>query len=129
MIQPPSIGPTVPPILKPVVTMPNTRPAAPGGAAAPIPSVAVAPVAAPTGAGAGAAGKIEAPDTAGITSVKEYKYIPADKLPAVKGTSNYKWDTNSKTLRFSYTVWSGWLPIIAANHGTKPNADSIFSKK
>ncbi len=105
------------------------RPAAPGGAAAPIPPVAVAPVAAPTGAGAGAAGKIEAPDTAGITSVKEYKYIPADKLPAVKGTSNYKWDTNSKTLRFSYNVWSGWLPIIAANHGTKANDESIFFKK
>src|ERR1700761_3405428 len=34
MIQPPSMGPIVPPILNPVVTIPNTRPDAPGGAAA-----------------------------------------------------------------------------------------------
>ena len=34
MIQPPISGPTVPPMLKPVVTMPNTRPNAPGGDAA-----------------------------------------------------------------------------------------------
>ena len=34
MIQPPINGPTVPPMLKPVVTIPNTRPNAPGGEAA-----------------------------------------------------------------------------------------------
>src|SRR3546814_13167630 len=33
-IQPNSIGPTAPPTLKPVETMPKERPAAPGGAAA-----------------------------------------------------------------------------------------------
>ena len=33
IIQPNSNGPMMPPMLKPVVTMPNTRPAAPGGAA------------------------------------------------------------------------------------------------
>src|SRR5687767_5487684 len=63
----------------------------------------------------------EAPDTGSVTTVKEYKYVPADKLPAVKGVSQYKWDNNNKTLRFSYNVWAGWLPVIAANHGTKPN--------
>src|SRR2546422_6702076 len=71
----------------------------------------------------------EAPDTKGVTTVSEYKYVPGDKLPAVKGVSQYKWDANQKILRFSYNVWAGWLPVIAANHGTKPNADSIFSKK
>jgi NitT/TauT family transport system substrate-binding protein len=71
----------------------------------------------------------EAPDTKGVTTVSEYKYVPGDRLPPVKGTSQYKWDPNQKVLRFSYNVWSGWLPVIAANHGTKPNADSIFSKK
>lgn len=34
-----------------------------------------------------------------------------------------------KVLRFSYNVWAGWLPIIAANHGTAPNDESIFYKK
>src|SRR5437867_2979312 len=71
----------------------------------------------------------EAPDTKGVTTVSEYKYVPGDRLPAVKGVSQYKWDPKEKILRFSYNVWSGWLPVIAANHGTKPNAESVFSKK
>jgi ABC-type nitrate/sulfonate/bicarbonate transport system substrate-binding protein len=71
----------------------------------------------------------EAADTSDVTTVKEYKYVPADKLPAVKGVSQYRWDPKEKILRFSYNVWAGWLPVIAANHGTKPNADSIFYKK
>jgi len=71
----------------------------------------------------------EAPDTKGVTTVSEYKYVPGDRLPAVKGVSQYKWDANQKVLRFSYNVWSGWLPVIAANRGTKPNADSVFAKK
>ena len=91
----------------------------------------------PSGANPGAApaagqaesAQSEAPDAASVTTVKEYKYIPADRLPPVKGASQYKWDANNKVLRFSYNVWSGWLPIIAANHGTKPSAESIFAKK
>src|SRR5215510_175791 len=71
----------------------------------------------------------EAPDNKGVTTVSEYKYVPGDRLPAVKGVSQYKWDPNQKILRFSYNVWAGWLPVIAANHGTKPNPDSVFSKK
>ena len=86
------------------------------------------PGAAPA-AGQAESAQTEAPDTASVTTVKEYKYIPADRLPPVKGVSQYKWDANDKVLRFSYNVWSGWLPIIAANHGTKPSADSIFAKK
>jgi NitT/TauT family transport system substrate-binding protein len=81
------------------------------------------------GGGSAQAPETEAPDTAGVTTVKEYKYVPADKLPAVKGVSQYKWSESEKILRFSYNVWAGWLPVIAANHGTKPNADSIFAKK
>jgi NitT/TauT family transport system substrate-binding protein len=71
----------------------------------------------------------EAADTTGVTTVKEYKYIPGDKLPAVKGVSQYRWNDKEKILRFSYNVWAGWLPVIAANHGTKPNPESIFAKK
>jgi NitT/TauT family transport system substrate-binding protein len=82
-----------------------------------------------SGSGGAEAPQTEAPDTKGVTTVSEYKYVPGDKLPAVKGISQYKWDPNNKVLRFSYNVWSGWLPVIAANHGTKPNAESVFSKK
>ena len=73
--------------------------------------------------------KPEAPDAAGVTTVKEYKWVAADRLPPVKAASRYKWDAQTKTLRFSYNVWAGWLPVIAANHGTKPNDQSIFYKK
>jgi NitT/TauT family transport system substrate-binding protein len=71
----------------------------------------------------------EAPDTTGVTTVKEYKYVPAQKLPEVKGISKYRWNAEEKIVRFSYNVWAGWLPVIAANHGTKPNPESIFAKK
>src|SRR5438128_10037434 len=61
----------------------------------------------------------EAPDSAGITTVKEYKYVAASKLPAVKGISSYK-PMADRTLRFAINVWAGWSPIIFANNGFKP---------
>ncbi len=82
-----------------------------------------------SGAGTAEGPETEAPDTTGVTTVKEYKYVPAERLPAVKGVSQYKWNENDKVLKFSYNVWAGWLPVIAANQGTKPNPESIFSKK
>jgi len=81
------------------------------------------------GGGAPERPETEAPDATGVTTVKEYKYVPAEKLPAVKGVSQYKWNANEKILRFSYNVWAGWLPVIAANRGTKPNPDSVFARK
>ncbi|MBA3708534.1 MAG: ABC transporter substrate-binding protein, partial [Planctomycetes bacterium] len=78
---------------------------------------------------AAAAGATEAPDTGSVTTVKEYKFVPAEKLPPVKGVSQYKWNEADKTFRFTYNVWAGWLPVIAANHGTKANDDSVFKKK
>lgn len=74
---------------------------------------------------------IEAPDLKGITTVQEYKYVPQQKLPPVdpKAISGYKWDKTKKIVEFPINIWVGWLPIIAANHGHKPNTDSIFYKK
>ena len=73
--------------------------------------------------------KIEAPDTKGVTTVSEYAYVPGEKLPPVKGVSSYKWDANKKVVEFPINVWIGWLPIVAANHGFRPNDDSIFAKE
>ena len=73
--------------------------------------------------------KIEAPDTKGVTTVSEYTYVPGEKLPPVKGVSSYKWDANQKVVEFPINVWIGWLPIVAANHGFRPNDDSIFAKE
>ena len=60
----------------------------------------------------------EAPDASGITTVKEYNYVPAAKLPEVKGISNYT-PMADRTVRFAINVWAGWAPIIYANNGFK----------
>ncbi|MEO7994769.1 MAG: hypothetical protein ABI743_10260, partial [bacterium] len=60
----------------------------------------------------------EAPDEGGITTAKEYSFVPATKLPEVKGVSNYK-DLKDNTVRMAINVWAGWGPIILANNGMK----------
>lgn len=72
---------------------------------------------------------VEAPDNTSITTVSEYKYVPKEVLPPVRGTSNYKWDDTNKVVVFPINVWIGWLPIVAANHGFAPNEESVFFKK
>ena len=64
-------------------------------------------------------GGAEAPDTSGITTVKEYNYVAATRLPEVKGISSYK-PMADRTVRFAINVWAGWSPIIYANNGFKP---------
>jgi NitT/TauT family transport system substrate-binding protein len=64
-------------------------------------------------------GGAEAPDTQSITTVKQYNYVPGQKLPAVQGISSYK-PMADRTVRFAMNVWAGWAPIIFANNGFKP---------
>lgn len=52
----------------------------------------------------------------GVTTVKEYTFRPAERLPAVKGTSAYQ-PLSDNTVRFALNVWAGWAPIILANDG------------
>jgi ABC-type nitrate/sulfonate/bicarbonate transport system substrate-binding protein len=61
---------------------------------------------------------VEAPDAAGVTTVKEYTFTPAQRLPEVKGTAAYK-PLADGTVRFALNVWAGWGPIILANEGFK----------
>ncbi len=61
----------------------------------------------------------EASDTASVTTVSEYNFVPGTKLPAVKGTSAYR-PLQDNTVRFALNVWAGWGPIIFANDGFKP---------
>ena len=70
--------------------------------------------------------QIEAPDTAGITTVNEYAYVPMERLPPVQGVSSYSWDDSDPVVEFPINVWIGWLPIVAANHGFRPNEESLF---
>src|SRR5262249_38084780 len=51
----------------------------------------------------------------GLTK-KEYKIVPSEHLPEVKGTSAYKPPVNNM-VRFAINVWAGWGPIILANNG------------
>ncbi len=62
----------------------------------------------------------EAADTQGITTAKDYEYVPSQKLPDVKGVSAYK-PLEARTVKFAINVWAGWAPIIHANEGFKPN--------
>ncbi|MDX1999156.1 MAG: phosphate ABC transporter substrate-binding/OmpA family protein [Thermoanaerobaculia bacterium] len=73
-------------------------------------------------------GDAEAADSNGITTVKEYKYVPGETLPAVQGTAAYKPMTDN-TVVLGLNVWAGWAPIFYANNGTEPNTDSLFYKK
>jgi outer membrane protein OmpA-like peptidoglycan-associated protein/ABC-type nitrate/sulfonate/bicarbonate transport system substrate-binding protein len=60
----------------------------------------------------------EEPDTAGITTVKEYTIKPAERLPKVSGISSYA-ALEDNTVRFALNVWAGWAPIILANEGLR----------
>ncbi|MFM8984703.1 MAG: phosphate ABC transporter substrate-binding/OmpA family protein [Planctomycetia bacterium] len=69
-------------------------------------------------AAGGAEGMTEAPDGSAATTVKEYTFKPAERLPPVKGVSAYK-PLEDDTVRFALNVWAGWSPIILANNGFK----------
>ena len=73
-------------------------------------------------------GDAEAADSAGITTVKEYKYVPGERLPEVQGTASYK-PLSDNTVVLGLNVWAGWAPIFYANNGTEPTTDSLFYKK
>jgi NitT/TauT family transport system substrate-binding protein len=61
---------------------------------------------------------VEATDTSTVTTAKEYTYVPAQRLPPVRGISNYK-PLASRTVRMALNVWAGWAPVIYANGGFK----------
>ncbi|MBI2432952.1 MAG: OmpA family protein [Candidatus Hydrogenedentes bacterium] len=65
------------------------------------------------------AGGVEAPDTASITTVQEYSFVPSEKLKPVTGVSNYD-PLADRTVKFALNVWAGWAPIIAFNEGKGP---------
>lgn len=70
-------------------------------------------------------------DSKGITTVQEYKYVDKEKLPVLDDSmiSSYKkLDPKKPVVEFPINVWIGWLPIVAANHGCKPNEESYFYK-
>jgi outer membrane protein OmpA-like peptidoglycan-associated protein/ABC-type nitrate/sulfonate/bicarbonate transport system substrate-binding protein len=58
----------------------------------------------------------EAPDGQAATTVKEYTYVPGQRLPEVRGTSAYK-PLQNRTVRMALNVWAGWAPLIHANNG------------
>ncbi len=66
----------------------------------------------------------EAADSNAPTTVKEYTFVPAAKLPPVKGTSNYQ-PLKNETVRFAINVWAGWAPIFLANDGMKPGKEWV----
>ncbi len=80
---------------------------------------------APQGAGDGTeaidAAKLQTPAEAdnspgSVTTVQEYHFKPAERLPPVQGTAAYQ-PLVDNTVRFALNVWAGWGPIILANEG------------
>lgn len=71
------------------------------------------------GGGAGAAATAESSGDDIVTTVKEYSFVPAERLPPVTGTAAYQ-PLENNTVRFALNVWAGWAPIIHANGGFQP---------
>jgi NitT/TauT family transport system substrate-binding protein len=66
----------------------------------------------------GQGGGAESSDATAITTVKEYKIKPSEKLPPVTSVSGYKsLEQTDNTVYFALNVWAGWGPIILANEG------------
>jgi NitT/TauT family transport system substrate-binding protein len=63
--------------------------------------------------------KGEDADSSGITTKKEYDFVPSQRLPEVKGVSAYA-PMKDRTVRLAINVWAGWAPIIYANEGFEP---------
>jgi ABC-type nitrate/sulfonate/bicarbonate transport system substrate-binding protein len=62
----------------------------------------------------------EDPAGGAVTTVKEYKFKPAERLPPVTGQKAFRPLTETEnTVRFALNVWAGWGPIIFANEGFK----------
>jgi len=66
--------------------------------------------------------KVEAADANAPTTVKEYKFVPSEKLPPVAGVAGYK-KLEDETVKFALNVWAGWAPIVFANEGFKPKKE------
>ncbi|MBK9030426.1 MAG: OmpA family protein [Myxococcales bacterium] len=62
---------------------------------------------------------LEMEDINSATTVKEYQFESAAKLPPVPGTSDYKALGKDRVVKFAINVWAGWAPIIFANEGFK----------
>lgn len=71
-------------------------------------------------AGNGSAAQAENPDPNSITTVKEYAFESASRLPEVPGTADYTPLGKPRVVKFAVNVWAGWAPIIWANQGPKP---------
>ena len=72
------------------------------------------------GGGRGGSAQAENPDPNSITTVKEYSFEAASRLPEVPGTADYTALGKPRVVQFAVNVWAGWAPIIWANHGSKP---------
>lgn len=70
--------------------------------------------------GGGAENQAEGSSDDIVTTVKEYSFVPSERLPPVTGTAGYQ-PLENNTIRFALNIWAGWAPIIHANEGFQPN--------
>ncbi len=91
--------------------------------AAPDPEPAVTTTSGDGATPSGSASGAEAPDDNSVaTTVQEYSFVPAQRLPEVKGVANYR-PMQDRTVRMALNVWAGWAPIVYANRGHAPQVE------
>lgn len=77
----------------------------------------------PVTSGGGTGDGAEAADADSVaTTVKEYSFTSATRLPEVKGVANYV-PMQDRTVRMALNVWAGWAPIVYANGGSAPGRE------
>jgi NitT/TauT family transport system substrate-binding protein len=59
------------------------------------------------------------PNAPPLTETK-YEFEPAQRLPEVKDTGDYKPLGKDRVVRFAVNTWAGWAPIVWANRGHEP---------
>ncbi len=74
----------------------------------------------PAGSGAAAASAENPDPNAPPLTETKYEFEPAQRLPEVKGTGDYKPLGNPRVVRFAVNTWAGWAPIVWANQGHEP---------
>ena len=69
----------------------------------------------------------EAPDSSGITTVKEYNYVAATRLPEVKGISNYN-PMADRTVRFAINVCGLCGTNVPIGASINPDIETVCDK-
>ncbi len=67
------------------------------------------------------------PAQPGTTTVDAYKFVGRQGVSDAGSAKAYEF--KDRTVVFPINIWGGWAPIVMANNGFSPSAESVFAKK